>query len=89
MTQSNVTVQGAPGNVGQGDEGSINIVENDKGLTISIPSHLKVGGLVTKNGNLTIATTHGNIMLPSGLNLSVNLWSRGSTKAPRRNVTVS
>ena len=80
----NVTVEGAR----QGDEAEIHIVENDKALTITIPGHLKVGGLTTKNDNLTIGTTHGNIMLPSGLNLSINLWKRG-TGQPKRNVRIS
>jgi hypothetical protein len=83
---NNVKVQGSAERTG--DEAQINVVETDKGLTIEIPSHLKVSGLPTQAGNLTIATTHGNVMLPSGLNLSINLWQRGSQRNPRKNVSV-
>lgn len=71
-----------------GQEAEINIKETDAGLEISIPNHLKVSGLETAKGNLTIATTHGNVMLPSGLNFSLNLWQRGGSAKPKRNVTI-
>ena len=84
MPSQNVTVH----NVDQGEECHIDITETDKALTIVIHDHLKVAGITTKNGNRTIATTHGNIMTGKGQNLSINLWERGQTGAPRRNVTI-
>ena len=86
MGRENVTVGSTVAK--QGDEAEIIIQETDAGLTIEIPKHMKVAGLETKNGNLTIATTHGNVVLGSGLNLSINLWQRGGTAKPRRNVTL-
>jgi hypothetical protein len=83
MAQSNVKVGGS-----MGDEAEIRITETKDGLSVEIPKHLDVGGIETKNGNLTIATTHGNVMLPSGLNFSLNLWQRGGSSKPKRNVTI-
>ena len=72
---------------GQGEEAQINITEDSKGLTIVIPNHTKVAGVATAKGNVTIATTHGNILLPSNMNLSINLWQRGPSTG-RGNVTI-
>ena len=85
--RQNVTVQGEQAQV-QGDEAQIHIDAGVKDLTIVIKDYLTVGGVETSKGNRTIATTHGNIMLPSGGNLSINYWMRGNTASPRRNVTV-
>ena len=87
MAQQNVTVQGA-GQVVEGDEAEILINAGPKDLVITVKDYLTVGGVMTKNGNRTVATTHGNIMLPSGGNLSVNYWLRGNSATPRRNVTI-
>jgi hypothetical protein len=73
---------------GPSAEAEIIVQETEDGLTITIPGHLKVEGLPTEAGNLTLATTHGNVTLGSGLNLSINLWQRGGTAKPRRNVTL-
>ena len=83
MAQQNVKVTGP-----SGDEAEIQITEGQNELTIVILNHLKVGGIETQAGNLTMATTHGNINLPSGLNFSLNLWQRGKSSRPRRNVTI-
>jgi hypothetical protein len=88
MVQNNVKVMGTSDSAPTGDEAEIHITENDKGLTLYVPNHLKVGGIETGKGNMTIATTHGNIILPSGLNCSLNLWQRGGSSRPRRNVTI-
>jgi hypothetical protein len=71
-------------------EAEVLINETEERLQITIPGHLKVTGMETKNGNTTIATTHGNITTVSGLNFSLNLWKRGTgASRPRRNVTLS
>ena len=87
--RQNVQVTGSGGNsTPEGTEAEIHIVAGKDDLVITVKDYLKVEGIQTEKGNITIATTHGNVLLPSNQNLSVNLWQRGATSKPRRNVTI-
>ena len=86
MARENVKLTGGPSKASE--EAEILITETDDSLKIEIPKHLKVAGMQTEKGNITMATTHGNVTLQSGLNLSINLWQRGGNAKPRRNVTL-
>jgi hypothetical protein len=71
----------------EGQEATIEVVESDDKLVITIPQHLKVAGRKTykkdketgqptseATGNVTIATSHGIAMLPSGCELNLSLF---------------
>lgn len=85
-------------------EAQVTITENDGGLVIAIDKHLECAGAPTykrgddgkrnmsqPTGNVTLASSHGFVMLPSGCELTFTLFKRGSrgNASPRANIKIT